>query len=264
MMQISFDLISDLHVDTWPEPFNWTGMATSVIAVVAGDVCRDRNMLVPTLEHLCQCYRTVLYIDGNDEHRYNLHALDESYKWLKDSLSRVQNLIFLHETIAVIDGIGFVGTNGWWTYDFHDVNTYDDTKKWFINQYKAEYQDACNVESAALKHVQYMCSSIKSLTRHKEVNQFVLVTHTPPKSELIDHDVSLSGTHMLNCSGNKHMHKVVEADTEIKINTWCFGHYHGDVDKEIQGIRYVNNCRGRGNTPWSKSVYYPKKIVIQT
>jgi hypothetical protein len=56
--------------------------------------------------------------------------------------------------------------------------------------------------------------------------------------------------------------KAVAGDTESKIHTWCFGHYHGDVDSWLGGVRYVNNCRGRGNTPWSKSVYYPKRIEI--
>jgi hypothetical protein len=30
-MLFAFDLISDLHVDTWPKPFDWTGQATSPI-----------------------------------------------------------------------------------------------------------------------------------------------------------------------------------------------------------------------------------------
>jgi hypothetical protein len=71
-MQLSFDLISDLHVETWPEPFDWTGMATSVIAVVAGDVSRDRTILVQTLEHLSGCYKAVIFVDGNDEHQMDL------------------------------------------------------------------------------------------------------------------------------------------------------------------------------------------------
>jgi UDP-2,3-diacylglucosamine pyrophosphatase LpxH len=52
-------------------------------------------------------------------------------------------------------------------------------------------------------------------------------------------------------------------DTENKIKAWCFGHYHRSVDRTIDGIRYVNNCKGRGNTPWSQAVYYPKRITIE-
>jgi len=52
------------------------------------------------------------------------------------------------------------------------------------------------------------------------------------------------------------------ADTVNKLHTWCFGHYHGSVDQTRSGIRFVNNCRGRGDTPYAKSVYYPQRIVV--
>ena len=41
-MSFSFDLISDIHAETWPD-FDWTGRATSPYCVVAGDVARDRD-----------------------------------------------------------------------------------------------------------------------------------------------------------------------------------------------------------------------------
>ena len=50
-MTVSFDLISDLHVETW-DSFDWTGQATSPYCVVAGDVARNRDRLLEALEHL--------------------------------------------------------------------------------------------------------------------------------------------------------------------------------------------------------------------
>ena len=47
-MNFSFDLISDLHVETWNE-FDWSGQATSPYCVVAGDVARDRSLLIDAL-----------------------------------------------------------------------------------------------------------------------------------------------------------------------------------------------------------------------
>ena len=41
-MKIHFDLISDLHIDSWDETFSWEGKATSPYAVVIGDVSRER------------------------------------------------------------------------------------------------------------------------------------------------------------------------------------------------------------------------------
>ena len=66
-MTFAFDLISDLHVETWPK-FDWTGQATAPYCVVAGDVARDRGRLLETLYHLGECYLGgVFYIDGNEE-----------------------------------------------------------------------------------------------------------------------------------------------------------------------------------------------------
>ena len=56
---------------------------------------------------------------------------------------------------------------------------------------------------------------------------------------------------------------IAEVDHEKKIDTWCFGHYHSDIEQQLDGIRYLNNCRGRGGTEWCKPVYYPKRIEIE-
>jgi hypothetical protein len=66
----------------------------------------------------------------------------------------------------------------------------------------------------------------------------------------------------MNVMGNRLMMQALAADTEHKIHTWCFGHYHGSVDQTRSGVRFVNNCRGRGNTTHSQYVYHPKRIVI--
>ena len=60
-MTLSFDLISDLHLDTWDTPMNLIGQATSPICVVAGDVTRDHQQLREFLKHLSRCYAAILF-----------------------------------------------------------------------------------------------------------------------------------------------------------------------------------------------------------
>jgi len=262
-MHVSFDLISDLHIETWPEKLDWTGIATSPLCVVAGDVTRDHDILFETLEHLGKCYRAVIYIDGNDEHRWYLDDMYSNYQKLADKISTIENVVFLQDNVVVIDGVGFVGTNGWWTYDFDNTDSYEDSKKWLIDRYKMTYESATKIEAMAIHDCKYLTKSIQRLQTHQDIKHLVVVTHTPPAIELLEHDVNLEGSHMLNCSGNRHIIHALDGDTEGKIHTWVFGHYHSDVDKVLKGVRFVNNCRGRGGTPWSKSVYHPKRIVIQ-
>lgn len=261
-MRVSFDLISDLHVETWPEPFDWKGMQTSTVALVAGDISRDRNIVLETLYHLGTCYNAVIYIDGNDEHRYHLENLFASYEDLHAEIKKLPNVLCLQDNVVVVDGVGFVGVNGWWHFDFDESQSYNQSRQWWLDHYKVQEHAALSVEAMAMQDAQYLCSSVQKLQTQQDVDALVVCTHTVPSVDLIKHDIELEGSHRLNCMGNSHIKKCLHHDTERKIQAWCFGHYHNDIDLTLDGVRYVNNCRGRGDTKWSKSVYNPKKIVI--
>jgi len=262
MMAVSFDLISDLHVESWPERFDWTGVPTSPVCVLAGDVSKNREMTIETLAHLTKVYQTVMYIDGNDEHKPYWGRIDESYADLRSHLARFDNLIWLKERVAVVDGVAFIGVNGWWTFDFDEQDCYDATKQWMVDQYNVSMEVGSRVEEDALIDATYLQTGIQRLQTHQDVKEIVIVSHTVPFPELIEHDIDLQGTHMLNCAGNSHLGRALTQDTEGKISTWCFGHYHNDIDTMFKGVRFVNNPRGRGQTKWCKAVYYPKKIFL--
>jgi predicted phosphodiesterase len=261
-MQFSFDLISDLHIDDH-ETFDWTGQATSPICVIAGDVGRCRTRTVETLRHICKCYQAVFYIDGNDEHRNQLEFLDVSYAEFSEQLATIPKLIYLQDNVVVIDGVAVVATNGWWAYDFDPNIDYTLTKQWYSHKENISEHAASNIEIFALNDAVYLANSIERLQTHRNVKHIVVVTHTVPLPELVEHDPELADTARFNVMGNKYMNRALEADTEHKIHTWCFGHYHGEVDQFHHNIRYVNNCCGRRNTPYRKSVYYPKRIVVE-
>jgi len=260
-MKFAFDLISDLHIESWPD-FDWSGLATAPYCVVAGDVSRDLNLTVKTLEHLSSCYAGVFYIDGNDEHRYNMLDLDSSYNELKSALDPIPNLVYLQENVVIINGVAFLGTNGWWHYDFDLSSDPEQSQTWYADYVDIPMDSAGRVVGWAYRDAAYMRNSIRKLQTHQEVRHIVVVTHTVPAAWLVSHDIELAGTHRFDCLGNQHMQMALDEDSENKIKTWCFGHYHRSVDREFSGVRYVNNCRGRGNTPWSQSVYYPKRIEI--
>ena len=108
-MTFAFDLISDLHTETWDD-FTWTGLATSPYCVVAGDVARDRTLVLDVLRHLGQCYQAVFYIDGNDEHRYFYDDLNASYSDLTNRIRKIPNVVFLQDNVVVVDGVAIVST----------------------------------------------------------------------------------------------------------------------------------------------------------
>jgi hypothetical protein len=261
MMTFSFDLISDLHVESWGN-FDWTGQPTSPYCIVAGDVSRDRDLLVSTLTHLGESYAGVFYIDGNDEHRYSLDNLGESYKEINQLIKKIPNVIYMQDNVVIVNDVAILATNGWWTYDFDPLIDYDQTQQWYREYTQANQSVADSIAGMAYNDAAYLINSVKKLQTHKEVSKIILVSHTVPSPNLVNHDIELTGTYRFNCVGNPMLARALDEDTENKIKAWCFGHYHKSVDQVIHNVRYVSNPKGRGNTPWSQTVYYPKRIEI--
>ena len=260
-MAITFDLISDLHLETWDEEFDWSNRATSHYCVVAGDISQDRKLTLNCLKKLGQNYQAVFYIDGNDEHKDNISNLGQSYKDFARQLQRIPNVVYLQDNVVVIEGVALLGTNGWWGFDLDPGIDPEQTKLWW-EQNQIDDTSAQSIEDLSRTDAAYLIRSVQRLQRHRDVRKILIVTHTVPRKNLIDHDIQLDGTYRFNCMGNSLMELVNSTDTESKIHTWCFGHYHNPVDRLIDGVRYVNNCRGRGDTEYSNSVYFPKRIEL--
>ena len=261
-MTFAFDLISDLHIETW-DSFDWGGQATSPYCVVAGDVCRDRALLVDTLTHLGQCYPGgVFYIDGNDEHRYQMDKIGTSYYDLNRQIKNIKNVVYMQDNVVIVNGVGFLATNGWWTYDFDPNLDFEQSLAFVRDRYGMTDSAARDIVGVAYRDAAYLMNSVKKLQTHHEVQAIVIISHTVPGPWLASHDLDLIDTWRFNSLGNIQMGRVLLEDTESKIKTWCFGHYHKPVDQDYMGVRYVSNPQGRGDTEWCQTAYYPKRITI--
>jgi hypothetical protein len=260
-MTFTFDLISDLHIETWEE-FDWTHQATSPYCIVVGDVCRDRQVLIDTLTHLGEQYAGVFYIDGNDEHRYFLEDIGESYHNLSQVIEKIPNVVYMQDNVVIINGVAFLATNGWWCYDFDPTLDVEQSIAHYQDRMQISRQAATAITGFAYHDAAYLINSVNRLQTHKDVKSIVMISHTLPAPWLVEHDVDLVGTWRFNTMGNRHLELALAEDTENKITTWCFGHYHKSVDRMHNGIRYVSNCRGRGDTEWKQTAYYPKRIDV--
>jgi UDP-2,3-diacylglucosamine pyrophosphatase LpxH len=261
-MMLTFDLISDLHVDTWPDN-NWEGIATSPMCIVAGDVAKERDQLVHTLTKLGAQYRAVFYIDGNNEHDMFLEKLGYSYADLATKVTAIPNVVYLQDNAVIIDGVAILGTNGWWSFEFNSDIDPTESAIWYQTKQKLSSTAVRTIAKMSDTDAAYLIKSVYRLQNYEEVKKIIIVTHTVPDPFLISHDISLENTHRFNMMGNQNMQQVLDADTEGKIHTWCFGHYHLDIDQIKDDIRYVNNCRGRFGTNFCKYAYYPKRISVE-
>lgn len=260
-MDFAFDLISDLHAEHWPE-FDWQHQSTSQFCIVAGDVARDHAVLVDVLEKLSKCYRGVFFIDGNDEHRFFYDDIGANFKNLKHLLEPIDNVVYLQDNVVIVDGVAILGTNGWWTWDFDLSMDIGQCHMWFEEQTGCFSHIPNIITNLAMMDSKYLISSVSRLQKHPDVKKIVLVTHTVPDQRLISHDLSLAGDYRYNYMGNSMISQVLAVDYEKKISHWCFGHYHGKVDRILDGVRFVNNCRGRPDTDWKQIPYYPLRIEV--
>lgn len=256
-MKLAADLISDLHIETWDETLDWDGQATSPVCIIAGDVCRDVDDLGPTLEHISNSYQTVFYIDGNNEHRWRFDSLGESYREINDIISNLPNVVYLQDNLVIMEGVAFLGTNGWWDYGFDTSMDFDQCLEWTAHSYKISQDSALELVKMAYIDAEYLVNSVKKLQVYQDIKQIVITTHTVPHDRFIQHDISLTGTYLYNVMGNSQITQCLAADSENKISHWLFGHYHQMQDILIDGIRWISNPRGRGE---SLSPYYPKRI----
>jgi hypothetical protein len=260
-MQTSFDLISDLYSETW-DPYHWSGVATSPVCVVAGGISTYPEVALTVLKQLGQSYQAVFYIDGSSEHVSRMDDLEGSQDQLAHAVADIPNVVYLQENVVVVNGVAVVAVNGWWTYEFssnflaqHAIDMHQDITGW-------SDQTIQDIKQSALMDAAYLASSVKKLQTHKDVKKIMIVSHAVPNLNLVSHDIELSANAAINTIGNQHLELCFDADVKHKISTWAFGHYSGDVDQVINGVRYVNNARGVPADRLGKSVYYPKRIVI--
>jgi UDP-2,3-diacylglucosamine pyrophosphatase LpxH len=260
---MQFDLISDLHIDLWRDNIkDWRGLGTSLVCVVAGDISRDTRLTASFVKHLCDSYKHVIFIDGNHEHKGSYDDLATAQLALEKTLDGFDNLTYLADATAVIDGTAFIGANGWWTFDFPELAGADGRAlcmEHFCRKENLRMKDAVGIWTAAQEQSEFLANAVSMLNERDEVGEIVLITHTVPRHDLIfpsANDDIVDWSKM----GNSSMQDVLHADIEGKISTWCFGHYHSQhVDVIKDGVRYISHPRGRPDDAVS-TAYYPKRI----
>lgn len=260
-MAFSFDLISDLHIESWPD-FEWDDQATSAYCVVAGDVARDPELVAKTLQHLGECYAGVFYIDGNEEHRYKLTDLDGSYRELQAAIDGIPNVVYMQNNVVITNGVALLAANSWWTYEFDPGTDAEQSLDWYRDYVGITRDQAYAMRDRAIYDAGYLIRSVGRLQTHQDVKRIVILTHTLPAPEFVAHDPDIAGTWRYNSMGSHLVNQLLDQDSEHKIRNWVFGHYHRPVDQTVSGIKYTSNPRGRGDTPWCQPAYYPKKITV--
>jgi Icc-related predicted phosphoesterase len=258
---MKFDLISDLHNNFWPEHLhiNWEGLGTSLVAVVLGDVSNDPNETYKTVVDISKYYKYVIFIDGNHEHN-NQCGIQDHNQLIKNQFSKYHNIQYLNRNAIVVDGVAFVGANGWWTFDFMEPElSREEAYFYFLANFMYSEPFMQEIIENAREDASILCEIVAKLNMDSAVKEIVVLTHTAPLREFIDINIPQHPANWSRC-GNSMLSNVLAFDVNNKIKTWCFGHVHQEFDKTIDGIRYICHPRGRQDDCPQNLYYYPKMI----
>lgn len=227
-MPTGFDVIGDLHL-TEGSPFDYDGKQTSLYCIVTGNISKNKVLLFKTLKHLSEIYQGVFFIDSALEAR-DVESRNESVGDMFKIAKHLKNVVYLHNNVAVLDGIGLLGCNGWYG-NLESQTALDDLKTGIYHH----------------EDVTYLCNTTEKLQLHNDIKKIILITGSVPRVELYNGEEppNLDALDLTQC---KHF------DTEGKITNWIFSGYPKMVDTILDGVRYVNNPRVENQPYWAKRI----------
>ncbi len=246
---------SDLHIDkNGPEVLAYLRARVAELApdvlVVAGDVATSPTVLLQTFLALRSVVPRVLYLAGNHDvwGHPTLHARGQTAWWRLDQLlpalcaeSGVDNL---DAGPQEIDGIGFVGTLGW-----YDLSTKDEALG-------APDEAYASGEYAGMKWMDHVyaifpgpdgqplpCQAVAAVLRERLAAQLaattapriVGVTHMVPFAEQL-HQKDHPGWRFCQAFiGHRGLGDVLAGDSRVELS--IAGHTHRRSDLRIRGLR---------------------------
>jgi hypothetical protein len=229
-MQVNFDIISDLNLSSG-DLFDWTNKPTSLYCIVAGNVSTDIYTIRRVLMHLSGLYHGVFYIDGAKDHT-DLPHRDRRVDEIQQVCTSLKNVIYLHNNVVIVDGVGLVGVNGWYNNIITTSNLVDD------------FQSKCY----RFEDIGYLEKTIERLQLHVDVKKIVVISNSVPLDSLFFGEKI--GEQELQPG------QILHKDTEAKITHWVYGSYNKIVDTVIDNINYICNSKSDRNP------YYAKRIEV--
>jgi len=225
-------IYSDLHV----ESDNFQPPTKNVDTVVlAGDIGEGFKGLSWAAKHFPET--PVVYVPGNEEFYYHdLEMIDE----LKARAP--SNIHVLHNNIAIINGVRFLGSILWTDFELNGANfkfksmraAHDRMSDFRAIKYEGWPFEP---EASLLLHRQ----SRDWLTRALEIpydGHTIVVTHHAPSKQSTHPRYE---NNILNPAFASNLESLMD---QKRVQYWIHGHTHDNFDYEVNGTRVLCNSRG--------------------
>jgi hypothetical protein len=195
-----------MKIDIWNNNKTFSETDEGSILVVTGNVSNNFETSIEYLNGFAKNYDKILFIDGSSEHT-------ENYPFIKsrDGINNIMNeiaddkLVYLCGTICVIDGIAFIGVNGWWDYKDSKISKRD-------------------LDIISLTQSYELRNKIITCDLDDEIEKVIIVTHSVPLNKFF-----------INGKLNKYL---------TKVKYWIYGNISKECFEEINGVHFVSCSKG--------------------
>ncbi len=249
---LNLQIASDLHIEyknnDIPDPLDYITPQADIL-VLAGDIgsLYKINQLEGFLKKVCEYFKTVIYVPGNQEFYIVPEIEPVSMNQLTIRLyeieNNIENLYILNQSSLVIDDICITGCTLWsdlkvkipkFIVRIHGINNIIYEKK-FENDVKyikkmINYSQANNLKFVAITHY---CPTYKVLENSNKRDKYVSL-YTSELDYLL---------------------------TNEQVHTWICGHVHKNFDFNTEnGTRVVGNQLGK---PKDNIKDYSKNFIVK-
>lgn len=252
MTELYIRPISDLHLECDGGKYVLPKLDTDArtVLVIAGDG-HVEDKLVPWLARECSHFLAIVYVLGNHEH-YN-HSLDMTAKKIertaKEHLCLNDKLFVLDRSIAVIEGVEFIGTTLW-----TDLNNGDPLTQFTVQRRINDFSYILvqnfqrRFHPADWRGINYADTTwLTRVVKQKPDVARVIVTHYLPSFKSVNPRYKIPQEYHLNGGFASNLDDLI---ANSKATYWIHGHTHDSCEYKHGDTTVICNPRG----------YFPDQI----
>jgi len=194
-------------------------------------------------------YKKVFFVYGN--HEFYNHDINQVRSLFPPMLA--SNVTVMDNAVEEFEGVNFIGTTLWANMQDRAFYAMNDSRIIYTSA-ALPYEGRKNLTLENV-HDMFVENSNFIFANTKADMKNVVITHHAPSFEMID-----TRRYQDNSMNTGYATDLLSLMDEGEVDLWISGHTHGAMDKVINGIHTVSNCRGYvGYDPTPD--FDPKKIV---
>lgn len=242
--------VSDLHVDyepnvAWIDSLSRSDYQQDVL-IVAGDLSHRPNLLLPALNALLERFSAVLFVPGNHDIWVSSNDPQDSLEQHSRLCEQVRHL-GVHVDPLRLPHMTIVPLFTWYDFSFGEPGRR--LKLAWMDFHRCRWPEEWSAPEIA-RHFLALNPAPEAVAGRAGDQALVTFSHFMPRADLLPAPAVEHFGFLLPVLGGWAL------DTQLRSynvhnlpHCHIYGHSHVNVDKVIDGVRYVNNARGYPNEP---------------